>query len=585
MPRQWHILRGNKNSETVHNLIVFDTETRATRLPDGSERDKLWFGWLCIMSRTSTGAWGQRRYHRFTRINQFWDIVESVARPNSKWFLFCHNTSFDLPIVDIFRRPPKRGWLLKTAVIEAPPTIITYRREKATLTFLDTLNWWRMPLAKIGERLGLPKLKMPSPRAPKAEWDAYGKRDVEVLVETLLRWFDFLQLHDLGGFASTLASQAFRSYRHRFMPTEIVIDGDEASHAFSRRAYHGGRVECFKLGKQKGPIYHYDINSMYPAVMRDNQYPVRLVTTHPTQDSARWPKLLSKYAVVAQCVIDARTPCYPVKLKEGLCFPTGRLETTLTTPEIRVAMKRGELREMSNIVLYKKAKIFGPFVRFVWDQRRECADSGDKVGEWLFKILANSLYGKFGQTGQVYETWDNTDDLRALKYTIVDYDTKKVYKVRQMGGLRQCMSSEGEARDSFPAIAAHVTAYARLLLWKLIEAAGLENVLYCDTDSLFVTRAGSRRLKRFIKPKQLGYLKHEGTYPWMVIHGLKDYEVPGHIVRKGVRANAKEISPGVFEQVQWSSLKGLLGKGDLSAPTRKQVIKRLRREYKKVRAV
>ncbi len=158
-------------------------------------------------------------------------------------------------------------------------------------------------------------------------------------------------------------------------------------------------------------------------------------------------------------------------------------------------------------------------------------------------------------------------------------------KARQLGGLFQVMSSEGEARDSFPAIAAHVTAYARLLLWKLIKRAGLEHVLYCDTDSLFVDTTGASNLRSWVKPTQLGKLKHIGSWPWITIHGLKDYEYPGHVVRKGVRASAVQIAPNTFQQVQWSSLKGLLNTGDITAPSRKTITKVLKREYKKPRSV
>ncbi len=581
MARMWHVLKGNARCETAHNIIFFDTETRCEKQADGSERDYLTFGWLCATQRTSKGNWGAERWKRFHTVQGFWTQLDKLAGKKKRWFLFCHNTNYDLPVLNIFGKSLRNGWKLEGAVIEGPPTIITFKRDGCTLVFLDTLNWWRMPLAKIGERLGLKKLPMPPKDATRLQWDTYCKRDVEVMKVTVLQWLDFLQKHDLGGFASTLASQAFRTYRHRFMQHEIVIDCDERALGVSREAYHGGRVECFRLGHVEGPIYAYDVNSMFPAVMQSNVYPARLLGFYPTQAKSRWSRLLSDYCIVARCELNASAPCYPVTTKNGLCFPRGEFSAALSSPEISLAVERGDLVNMTDIAVYEKQPLFRDFVDFMYAQRLLCSQLGDEVGSWLFKILMNSLYGKWGQTGLVYQTQDHISDTRALKYNIVDYDTGKVFKCRQMGGLLQVMSSEGEARDSFPAIAAHVTAYARVMLWRLAEAAGLANLLYTDTDCLYVTEAGTAGLLPFLDPSALGKLKAVGVWPWIKLHGLKDYEYPGHVVRKGVRADATQEAPNRFRQVQWSSLKGLVGKGDVTAPTRKMITKTLSRVYKK----
>jgi hypothetical protein len=575
--RLWHVLKGNARSETAHNLIFFDTETKPEVLEDGSERDWLWFGWLCARSRTGKGNWGPARWVRFTTINQFWKAVTKLTRPGSRWFVFCHNTSYDLPVIDIFNAAARHGWTLAGAVIEAPPTIITLEREGAKLVFLDSLNWLRMPLDKVGKQLGLHKLKMPAKTACRGRWDAYCRRDVRVVMVWALRWLGFLKDHDLGGFAPTLASQCFRTFRHRFMTHEIVIDGDEASHKLSREAYHGGRVECFKLGPQKGPVKFYDVNSMYPAVMLDGKFPIKLLAVYDTQARGRWKRLVQKYAIVARCVVSATAPCYPAIIDKKLKFPLGRIETTLCTPEIVLAMKRGELLDMRDIAIYEKAPIFHDYVEFMWSSRVEADERGDDVDGWLFKHMGTNLYGKFGQTGMVYETSENIEDLSAKKFDIVDYDTGKVHKCRQLGGLLQIMSQEGEARDSFPAVAAHVTSAARVLLWEYIETAGLKNMLYSDTDSLYVNAAGARRLNPHVDPAKLGKLKTKPPFAWMHIHGLKDYQLPDENVIKGVRKSAEKIGPNTYRQTQWSSLKGLLDRGDLTAPRRKQVTKVLKR--------
>ena len=579
--RPWHILKKNARSETAHNLIFFDTETKPERLPDGSERDWLWFGWMCVIQRNSKGAWGRPRWYRFKTVSEFWRKIATVTRAKSRWFLFCHNTSYDLPVLDIFGVPVKRGWKVEGAVIEAPPTIITLKRDSVTLVLLDTLNWWRMPLKTLGEKVKLAKLKMPRADQSPARWDAYCRRDVKVMVRMVLTWMDFLKSNDLGGFAPTLAAQCFRTFRHRFMSHEIIIDADERSHVLSREAYHGGRVECFKLGRQEGPITGVDINSMYPSVMAENDYPHKLLGTYESQDQGRWGRLVKDFCIVARCVVHADAPCYPAMIDGRLNFPLGEFATTLCTPEIVLAMERGELLSMTDMSVYEKAPIFSAYVNFMWTRRLQAQDEGDAVSDWLFKHLGTNLYGKFGQTGMVYETSDHIEDKRCFKTDIYDADKGKWMKLRALGGLLQVMSREGESSHSFPAIAAHVTAYGRVLLWRYIERAGIRNLLYTDTDSLYLTAAGARRLKTDIDPRALGKLKTLGTWDYMHIHGLKDYELPTEIKRKGVRKDAEQLNANTFRQTQWSSLKGLVGLGDVTAPRRKKITKVLSRTYHK----
>jgi DNA polymerase elongation subunit (family B) len=110
---------------------------------------------------------------------------------------------------------------------------------------------------------------------------------------------------------------------------------------------------------------------------------------------------------------------------------------------------------------------------------------------------------------------------------------------------------EGEyAQDSIPSISSTVTAHARMLLWKLIKIAGRENVLYCDTDSLFVSRSGYDNLKDWISPTELGKLKLEKS-GIVEIRGCKDYTFNGEVKRKGIKKNAEKIGDGVYRQLQF----------------------------------
>ncbi|HXK37161.1 MAG TPA: DNA polymerase, partial [Candidatus Paceibacterota bacterium] len=232
----------------------------------------------------------------------------------------------------MFRELPKRGWKLGHCVIESPPVILSWRKGTATIMVLDTLNWWRHSLAQIGESVGTPKLVMPKLKASGTVWDRYCRNDVDVIRVAMRRWWAFLHEFDLGGFAPTLASQAFRAWRHRFMSHPVLIDANPSALKLARSSYHGGRTEAFRLGKVQGRVHVLDVNSMYPFVMRDERYPttLKLHARRPSlSELRRW---LTRFCVVARCQIRTSVPRYAIVLDGRLVFPVGRFEATLTTP-------------------------------------------------------------------------------------------------------------------------------------------------------------------------------------------------------------------------------------------------------------
>lgn len=581
MRRRSHTLRPNHALETPWEAVWLDTETFQEPVGFDAVRHRLRFGWAAYRRRLKGGAWSAPSWCYFTAAGELWDWVEGLLHGKTRLYLFAHNHGFDLPVVDAFAQLHARGFVLGRAVIDCPPVILKWRRGGCTIEALDTLNIWRVPLARLGEKVGVRKLRMPAETASARRWLAYGRRDVKVIMAACLAWFDFLKLHRLGGFAPTLASQAMRAYRHRFMEHELVTDDDTNALELARGSYVGGRVECYRLGRVEGPVYRLDVNSMYPFVMRDSYYPVKLISTTrraSLEDLRAW---LSCYCVTALVDIFTPAPAYPVIHEGRLVFPINRFTTTLCTPELHMALEAGHVERVHHVAVHERAVIFREFVTELWALRRKAAACGDALLEWLLKIFQNSLYGKWGQRGRVYREAGQVEYTDARAWLELDADTGTVYKHRALGGLHQIFADDAESYNSMPAIAAHVCAYARAHLWRLQLTAGREDLFYCDTDSLDTSQAGYDHLAALVNPAELGALKLESVEPWMVYHGPKDYESATKRKTKGVRAGAVWLEPNVVIQQQWSSLVGLVRAGDVSAPITRAVVKQLQRRYLK----
>jgi hypothetical protein len=320
---------------------------------------------------------------------------------------------------------------------------------------------------------------------------------------------------------------------------------------------------------------------MYPFVMRDNLFPARLILYSTQVSLADLSKWIKNRCVVASVRLKTSRARFAHVYNDRLVFPTGKFIEALTTPDLREALKHREIDSCIDAAVYTAEPIFNKFVCEIYALRKQATDAGESVRSWLLKILMNSLYGKFAQRGSVWETVNATDTTEIKTWEELDYESGTLRKYRQFGGIVQSLARQPEAFDSHPAIASHVTAYARAYLYYLMDTFGKTEVLYVDTDSLYVRAMSRARLAKLGLGSDLGGLKLEGTHDWLILHGPKDYSIPGKEVIKGIRKSAVKTDEATFAQEQWSSLTGLIAHGDLSAPTIKNVIKVLARSYTK----
>jgi len=579
--RRCHILKGNKNNESVHDAIWVDTETIPNIQPDGSEQHFLEFGWACYRRRTRNGKWTAPDWFRFTSIDEFWAWTLSKLHGKTKLYMFAHNWGFDAPVLDVFSKLPKHGYILTGSVINSPPVILKWRNKPHTIMMIDTLNIWRMPLKSLGKSIGLDKLEMPERGESVEKWDTYGKRDTEIIMVACLAWWDFLIQNDLGGFAATLAAQAVRTYRHRFMHHEILIDDNEKALALARETLHGGRTECFYIGKVKHKVYKLDINSQYPSVMATEFMPRKLIGHYRNVTLDECVRYVKKYCLSVECTITTTEPVFPIIHDKKLVFPVGTFTAFLSTPEIAYALKHKMIGKIIQCNIYERDILFKEYIEYFYKLRTQYKTDGDEVRSLLCKLLMNSLYGKFAQRGLVFEKEQDTDSLNIKVWTEIDAETLESTSYRQYAKIIEKLTKETESRDSHPAIAAHITAHARIQLWGLMRGAGQGNYVYCDTDSLWVNKVGYDNLIEHCDDTQLGKLKLEGVHDDVRIYGCKDYEIDGTKRIKGIRANAEQVGSNAYRQDRFSTLVGLLRTGNLSAPVITKITKNLGRNYTK----
>jgi DNA polymerase elongation subunit (family B) len=398
----------------------------------------------------------------------------------------------------------------------------------------------------------------------------------------MLELMKFITENDLGNFGVTIAKQALNAFRHRFMKHSIFIHNNVSALELERESYHGGRTETFRMGEIKvKPVYIMDINSMYPSVMQENLYPTRLIKVIDDPTPEEFKRMRSRFLCIARLKVKTDFPCVPVDLGRRLIFPVGEFITTLCSPEIELIEKYGEIKEVYQVALYQGDHIFSKYVEYFYQKRVEAKRSGDKVKELLYKMVLNSLYGKFAQRGYNWKVIGDCSP-EEIRDEVIFHSTSNTWtKLKYIGGSILERQEEREPYNTFPAISSFVTSYARVALYKYILLAGQDNVFYCDTDSLFLSPEGYQRVKAFVSDGALGCLRLEKRALSLVIFGLKDYILNTKETHKGIPAKAQKVKENTWEVTVWPHLKTFLKRGNVSTYANEVITKTLWRNYQK----
>lgn len=394
-----------------------------------------------------------------------------------------------------------RGSLILTFDLEHIPT-------ETKITFRDSCALFPFSLKRITENFGVAHRKKDfdhdSVSGVTDEMLEYLEYDCKGLYESLEKFYNWPIIKRAGG-SFTRSSQALRVLRtYLKKPISYLAPNHDRT---IRRAYFGGRVEIFKPICKK-EIHCYDVNSLFPTVMEANPFPNAF--EYETSD---WePKKLGFYEADV-FVPDMYLP-FLGHFDEGgkLTFPIGKFSGTWTIAELVYAKSLGcKITPKYGYIFDSAGYVFRQFVRDLHEIKKNA--SPDSVDRFLAKDIMNHCYGRFGmlldRENIVFD--DGSCGLTPFRELKVGNRT-----------YRLCTKAVDLKSFSNVAIAAYVTAYARIHMHKLmLKIQG--TLYYTDTDSLWTTT-------KMKTGDDLGELKLEGSFPSACFLLPKTY-VAGNIVK------------------------------------------------------
>jgi len=580
--RKYHKLTALKTNSNRFTNVYVDTETKSHKIDQTTENLEFLLGVAELRAYNTDLTTRYQDDLMFDNIDIFFDWLVKYNQRYKKMLLYAHNLDFDFTVLDTLHKLTNRGYRVDYFVVDNYAFIIRFKHDKSTIEMIDSMMILRASIKDLGSMLKLPKLKIPTvDENNKQDMFVYCKRDVDVLRESLENYFRFVRENDLGSIAKTVPSQAMIAFRHRFYSNNIIIHGNKNIDEKELYSYHGARAEAFFIGSlENQKIYYLDVNSLYPYVMHENEYPIEYLGSVQNPSVSQLKQALDKHCVIAKVDIETDEPFLPFST-EKLIFPVGRFTGWYSTPELLYGLENYNILKVHEMLLYKKAPLFKSYVDFFYGLKSKYKSEGNDIYYYLTKLFLNALYGKFGQrnTEYVKEYEDHTVDF-GIRYIFdpvrndIDYEIIIDHVVYKKG-------ERETAENSFIAIASHVTAYSRMYMWQLMKRAGLENIYYMDTDSLFVNETGKTNLRDYIDDYRLGALKIEKESSTMMIRAVKDYTFDQRDVIKGVKGNSEKVDDNTYITKQFTRFKTNLKNNNLNIIQITDNVKRLTRNYDK----
>jgi len=480
------------------------------------------------------------------------DFMLDHCYAKQKLWCFAHNSGFDVRVLDLPTLVHEYGFTSTPPIINDRVFIWDIKTNKNTVTFLDTANYGVHSVDQLGKDMGYSKQVVDFDTVTNDELITYCIRDTEILEKFVLSYIDFIYSNDLGAVKVTIASQAFNTYRYRFMSRQPEIHTNTDALSVERNAYTGGRTECFFIGELQPDNYYYvDFNSMYPYVMRNKKVPYRLrgytENVNPNLLKAR----MKNHYVIAEVLIRTEEIAYPLKFNKRLLFPVGTYRTTLHHSELQRAVENREIIHVYKCCVYEQGYIFKQYVDFFYKAKVNYTKTANKTWRYMTKLFLNSLYGKFGQVQPQRDLLKEGDSKLVWRTCGYDESIDRFYQHLMWYGNLYEEYKDGETLYSSPAIAGSITAYARTHLYETLLKIGKENVYYMDTDSYIINQQGYDNIKDQLHPTELGKLSLEDASNNVTIYGNKDYIFGDTVRHKGIPKNAKPIAKDTWQYLQF----------------------------------
>lgn len=508
------VIKKKKNKKTHYNckdIIVLDIEVTSAWLLDGEvigyhkgEEAEYWnnliplsLPYIWQVSYNDSVYYGREFSDLY---NVFCDL-----RTDTDYIIWVHNLAYEFQFLcnlfkwkSVFARSPHK--VIKCVPEDFPN--IEFRCSYY-LTRLSLESWGKnLGVYKLKGDLDYEKIRTPKTRLTKKEM-AYCERDCLVVYEGIKKYivkykdqFD-IPLTQTGTVRREVKEKLTKDWRYRREIKKLIPHNAE-EYRMLQTVFAGGYTHANRMYAgimQEGLIQHYDFSSSYPTVMLAEKYPMSPWYPYPIDDITD-DLDFDKYAYIFKVTLGLprcktyNTYIQAVKcrgvntyLDNGRVISADELEICVTEQDWLTIRETYEWEYMTINECYRSKKDYLPreFLEYILElYRNKTMLKGIAEQEDLYmqsKQYINSLFGMC-VTAILQADVEFDDGEWNVEMLTSDLVDQKLKKLRKEKG-KKCSYFLSYSWGCW------ITSYARRNLWRCIESVD-EELLYCDTDSIFV---------------------------------------------------------------------------------------------------
>nr|YP_025890.1 DNA-directed DNA polymerase [Moniliophthora perniciosa]AAQ74286.1 DNA-directed DNA polymerase [Moniliophthora perniciosa] len=364
----------------------------------------------------------------------------------------------------------------------------------------------------------------------------------------------------------TLSSLAFAIFRSKFLGNSKIplIHGEIFN--FIKESYTGGSVDvykpCIEFKNENTKVYRYDVNSLYPFVMKNFPMP----TGEPIYFEGDILNIYNNEGDKPFGIfeVEITTPEYikipllqkRIKTDKGYrtISPIGNWTGKYFSEELYNAAKYGYKFQIKRGYLFKKGNIFEEYVDFLYELKKNSSKGSPNY--IISKLLLNSLYGRLGMN-PIAENHIIISNEEALKL----YSKKNITNIIDLKNGKELISffsiptnsykDDYNIKNTSVVVSTAVTASARIYMTQFKTDKNLI-IYYSDTDSIDV----NKELESKFIGNELGQMKLEHIFDDAVFLAPKMY---GGITKDYEYVRIK----GLKNPIKFNELKSLLKKEEM----------------------
>jgi hypothetical protein len=496
-------------------------------------------------------CWATRRRQALLRLlDELWRMSMKGKHDGKGLVAAAHFLRFDLTVMVVDYLGPQwrkhfdreRFTLrLRHATIDGhvgQPAFATVRFDNhQSVTLLDTASYFVMSLNRAAQMVGVTEQKLGKPDGlgykviPLDVIRPYLQRDVSMclaVAKQIVSWWSEWKIRP----AVSAPHFASRVFRHAFVK-RAWVDVPSSVEQKALLAYHGGKNGFYGKPGWYRKVYSYDIRSAYSWAM--TQIP------DMTRGEWRWSKT-RRNRNFGFLTVSGETPSmqrYPVFFTHDFqpIGPSEKISNLTVTgmeydtmlvlyPSTKLTILSAvtwhpDIREPSDLACYARA---------MWSRRLAARKAKHKTEEELYKLLANSLYGKF------------------------------IARVEDEDGFRK-----GEI--FYAPVAAWITGLVRSRITRLEHAA---DALHTSTDGFLCTKRLPKRMLGenmgavklvnegplvIVRNKCYLHFKKDGTLDHAALHGFQGRPVDlWRLIQTGRTTYVRERLSGLLESYRGAGL-------------------------------